>query len=173
MGLVLAVIGISVAVVALRRDDPATTSIEQLTERADVIAAVVAANAQPPVDLKALDGQWRREVAVAPGGRELVQELMARPLSRRLAIEVADPARKLAQVMIMDSQGALVAADHVTHDFDQSDEPKWQKTAGSKVRETVFESSEQGPDGPIDQLSRAITRPDGAIIGAVTIQYRR
>lgn len=157
------------------RAQPPAAAYEQLaklTTRADVLAAVANANAEPDVDLQERDAQWRKEAAADNEGA-LISQVMASALSRQLALDRLESDGQIDQIMVMDARGGLVAADAPTHDYDQSDEPKWQRTVGAQVSTPVFEGSDMEKRGKVDQMSQAVVAPDGRIIGAVLLRWCR
>ncbi len=153
-------------------DQAAYDKLAELTARDDVRAAVARSNALPTVNLSAFDTQWRREAAAGNAG-PLIDATMATPLSRQLLGDAMGSGGQIVQIMVMDARGALVAADRPTHDYDQSDEPKWQRTVGAGQKSAVFEGTEKARSGPVDQMSQVITGRDGQIIGAVTLRWAR
>jgi hypothetical protein len=153
-------------------DQAAHDTLSALVARADVMAAVGNANAAPLQDMKARDGQWRAEMAKGGAG-PLVGGVMATALSRQLELDRVASDGRIEQIMVMDARGALVAADHPTHDYDQSDEPKWRRTIGSGNRDPVFEGRDKSGSGTVDQLSQSIIDEEGRMIGAVTLRWRR
>jgi hypothetical protein len=161
--------------VAWWRAQPPQAAYDTLTDliaREDVLSAIANANAAPARDLATTDIQWRREAAAANQG-PLINETMATALSRQLALDRVQSDGHIIQIMVMDARGGLVAADKPTHDYDQSDEPKWQRTAGAKIMTPVFEGSEKTQHGTIDQISRAVAEPNHHIVGAVTLRWCR
>jgi sterol desaturase/sphingolipid hydroxylase (fatty acid hydroxylase superfamily) len=142
-------------------------ALQQIAIRGDVRSAALAANNSPAPPLAVNNQQWLAEVEAGNTG-PLIHAVMNNRLSRRLAAEAKASQGRIEQVMIMDRRGALIAADHPTHDYDQSDEPKWQATAGAGSLKPLYE----GRDNGVEQLSQAITDSHGQIIGAVTIRIR-
>jgi hypothetical protein len=141
-----------------------------IATRPDIIAAIMAANRHDHSMLHALDRLWIREVA--NGGRgEFVNAFLSTPLSKRLATEARRSRGQLIQVMVMDSAGCLVAADHQTHDYDQSDEPKWQNSVGANSIIPQIEESIKGTRGTTDQISQSVRDAGNKIIGAVTVRW--
>jgi hypothetical protein len=160
-----------VAVFALNKPqpfEPALALSQKLAQRSDIIAAISAHNLRPVQNIAAMDQQWRRDVDHPPVG-SLIAQVMATPLSQRLAQIRQDSHGQIVQIMVMDQMGALVAADHITHDYDQSDEPKWQKTVGARHKEAVYEGSMAQQNGIADQISQAVLGPQQQIIGAITL----
>jgi sterol desaturase/sphingolipid hydroxylase (fatty acid hydroxylase superfamily) len=167
---VCAVLCTVLALAALKPDpvEPAYKLSAAISQRRDVIAAILAHNQQPTNDMAARDRQWRHELD-QPSAAPLIQRVMATPLARTLAQLRQTSHGEILQIMIMDRYGALVAADHITHDYDQSDEPKWQQTVGAQRTGPVHEGSTNLPDGTNDQVSQAVVDAQGQIIGAITL----
>ena len=123
----------------------------------------------PPETLQRRDREWLDEKA-DKRPPALIGRVMRTPLSRWLAAQVAKSNRQMEQIMVTGANGALVAADHVTHDYDQSDEPKWQQTVGKGNRAMVLEGRAQASRGIRSQQSLAVV-DGGRIIGAVTLLW--
>jgi hypothetical protein len=177
----IAIISLVIAVlmgangIAWWRAQPPQTAYDMLTQlvtRDDVAVAVANANAGPSRDIAATDIQWRREVAAGNQG-PLINEMMATVLSRQLALDRVQSDGHIVQIMVMDAHGALVAADKPTHDYNQADEPKWQRTVGANISTVVFEGTEKAQHGKIDQMSQAVVDSNQRIVGAVTLRWCR
>jgi hypothetical protein len=152
--------------------EPALALSQSLSQRSDIIAAIRAHNQQPVQDMAARDQLWRRDVS-RPPAKSLIAQVMATPLSQTLAQLRQNSGGHILQIMVMDKVGALVAADHITHDYDQSDEPKWQKTVGAQQLNGVHEGAMSLENGIADQVSQAVIDPQQQIIGAITLVYCR
>ena len=148
----------------VRVPDAAYKTLDALTKRQDVRAA---ARSAPRVDVKALDARWVAEAKARNDG-PLITSVMTNSLSMTLAKLRESSKGHIEQIMVMDARGALIAADHPTHDFDQSDEPKWQKTVSAGETEPVWDGNDRGV---IDQIAQSITAPNGKIIGAVLLRW--
>jgi hypothetical protein len=142
----------------------------QLADRVDVIEAIARHNLAPKIDLAQLDALWRLQRLQPPHG-SLVQKTMSAPLSKKLATLRLASAGQIMQVMVMDKRGALVAADHITHDYDQSDEPKWQLTVGQAAKAAVFEWQQRQKAADLYQISKTVADANGEIVGAVTLVW--
>ncbi len=116
-----------------------------------------------------LDTVWKQDRLQPPTG-SLVQKLIASPLSQTLATLRANSDGQILQLMVMDARGALVAADHITHDYDQSDEPKWQLTVGKSNTAPVVEMREPQRAATLYQISKSVSN-GGEIIGALTLVW--
>jgi hypothetical protein len=146
-------------------------NISALSARTDVRSAIIVSNGNKK-NISKLDAQWVQEMTQPERGA-LVNNLMQTPLSQKLSMLKKKSARKIDQIMIMDKTGALVAADRPTHDYDQSDEPKWLTTVGKHNINAVHEFSENRNGDIFDQLSQTVQDKNGQIIGAITIVWRR
>lgn len=169
-----ALLGLLGAAIWWRAQPPpaAYVNLAKLAARPDIVAAISNANTGPAFDLHARDVQWRKQVA---GGLQgpLIRDVMASALSRQLVLDRLESDGQIDQIMVMDARGALVAADAPTHDYDQSDEPKWQRTVGAQIKEPVYEGSDSETLGKVDQMSQAVVSPEGRIIGAVLLRWCR
>ncbi len=145
--------------------------LETLVMRPDVGAAIANASPEAPAVLAAKDKQWRLEAANKGG--PLINAVMATPLSRQLTTDRLASAGHIEQIMVMDARGALIAADAPTHDYDQSDEPKWQRTIGARTHDAIFEGTDTEHRGKVDQLSKVVVNTNGQIVGAVTLRWCR
>jgi hypothetical protein len=122
--------------------------------------------------IKSLDTRWVRE-AKQPN-RPFITALLRRPLSKHLQAR-ADERPELEQVMVMDRRGLLIAATHATHDYDQSDEPKVQRTIEAGNSLPLDEGAGFDPEvkAHIAQASQAVRDPQsGALIGVVTVRVK-
>jgi hypothetical protein len=142
----------------------------QIASRADVTTAISQQNAAPTVDIAMLDTIWRRDRLQPPTG-SLVQKLIASSLSQTLAKLRQASAGQIIQLMVMDKRGALVAADHITHDYDQSDEPKWQLTVGKANIVPILEWRQRQANAELYQISQSVVDARGQIIGAITLVW--
>lgn len=138
--------------------------------RADIRAAMVAANSVSTGECKAGNAQWLKEYP-APPAHGIINTLLAQPLSQTLAKETAQSGGQLVQLMVMDKAGCLIAAEAKTHDLEQSDEPKYQQTVGVKRRDPFYEGSVTAPLGPVDQVSQALYDDKGEAIGSLTLRW--
>lgn len=112
------------------------------------------------------DAAWRA------GNSALAKTIAASQASRRIAALTRADAD---QIMLFDRRGLMVGALRLTHDYDQSDEAKWQGTIGSGNLHMLDEGSGPiGSDGAMArQLSRAVVdAATGAILGGVTVVWR-
>lgn len=144
--------------------------LAQYAARGDVRAAMQAANLASTGECKAANARWLAEYE-APPAKGVIETLLAQPLSRRLAQETQQSAGQLVQIMVMDKAGCLIAAESKTHDLEQSDEPKYQKTVGALRREPLYEGTVAAPLGPVDQVSQAVYDDKGNAIGALTLRW--
>ncbi len=138
-----------------------------------VIGAIQAQNAdhanldQSAID--AMDQQWRSELDGASG--DMVQTVMAKPVSQYLGSLVTDTQGRVREVFVMDEHGLNVGQSGVTSDFWQGDEAKFQETFPKgadaiHVSDIEFDESAQAY---ISQVSLPVIEPEsGAVIGAVT-----
>ena len=141
-----------------------------IATRADIVSALLSARAIDAAQRAKIETAWRAE-ATQGGKGPVTRALMNTPLSQTLTYDVARSNGQIEQIMVIDASGALLAADHPTHDFDQSDEAKWQKTVAAQTTAPLFEGSDKGPRGITDQISQSVRGPDGKIIGAITLRW--
>lgn len=123
-----------------------------------------------PADIDRLDKQWRAEVK--QGGGPLVNESMAKPVSRMLIGKVKMSNGVLSEMFVMDNKGLNVAQAAPTTDYFQGDEPKWQKTypLGPDVVFVDQVDFDQSSNVFQAQISTTIVDPaTGQAIGAVTV----
>jgi hypothetical protein len=152
--------------------EPALALSQKLAQRSDIIAAITTQNRRPVQNMAAMDQQWRRDVDQPPAG-SLIAQVMATPLSQKLAHIRQSSHGRILKIMVIDQIGALVAADQVTHDYDQSDEDKWQKTVGAQRKKAIYEGQITHQNGIADQISQAVLGPQQQIIGAITLVHCR
>ena len=132
-----------------------------------VVAAVKAQNAAGKSldDIKAMDKKWRN----TPGVADFMQALMDSDCGRHLRRFQSENGY-VAEIFVMDNQGANVAMTDKTSDYWQGDEAKFIESfnGGSGavfVGDFAFDESAQAY---LVQVSVPV-RDDGAVIGAVTI----
>ncbi len=152
--------------------EAAVNLARQIALRDDVRALILDSNKAQHPPVAALDVQWKAD-AKACRTNPLMDTVLHNALSQKMAGLAAQSKGQIVQIMVMDSAGRLVAADHVTHDYDQSDEPKWLRTVGARAKDAVYEGGSPGRRGVTDQASQAVLDRGGAIIGAITVQRCR
>jgi hypothetical protein len=164
MAFVLCVLGGVVWFFAYQTRPPAAAldQLAALTRRAEIVEALNAAPTITSSLRKQRDATWAVNQST----------LLQQPLSRQLARERAASHGHIRQIMVMDAGGALIAADAHTHDYDQSDESKWQRTVGAQTIAPVIEGRSREAGGIVWQMSQSVRAPDGHIIGAVTLRWR-
>jgi hypothetical protein len=145
-------------------------NLAKLTARADIIAALTVANRHDHSQRSDIDRVWRAEYA-STGARPTVAALMSTPLSKSLTRSAAQSQGQIEQIMVFDTAGCLVAADHMTHDYDQSDEDKWKRTVGAGATIPIVEASDANQRGITDQVSAAVRDADGTIVGGITLRW--
>ena len=136
-----------------------------------LVGAVTAQNAAGKPDQArsdALDAEWRAQVGA--GASPLVDEVMGKPASARLA-EIRDASQGLiTEVILMDQVGLNVAVSEPTSDYWQGDEEKWSQTylAGpGAVHVSDVELDESTQTYP-SQVSLTVVDAAGAPVGAIT-----
>lgn len=150
-------------------DAQSLAQLETYVARADIRAAMMAANALP--DTCAADNaRWLAEYG-APPKDGVIAAMLARPLSLQLAQEAARAKERLDLVMVMDKRGCLIASNQKTHDLIQSDETKFKETIAIGARKPLYEGTEPHLKGGIDQLSQALYDAKGAPLGIVTLRW--
>lgn len=144
--------------------------IERLIARSDIIVALNSANQQDHSLRMSIDKNWIADYSnPMPNGP--IATLMSSPLSRQLKRDVSLSDGHIEQIMVFDRAGCLVAADHPTHDYDQSDEDKWKRTVGAGNTKLVFEGRDADPRGITEQVSQAVRDEHGNIIGGITLRW--
>lgn len=110
-----------------------------------IVAAVKGANAEHRTidQIKARDAEWQKTAGVV----DYMQALMDNTCGKHLHKLQAD-LPYLAEVFVMDNQGANVAMSDKTSDYWQGDEPKWQESykggAGAvHISDVKFDDSAQ------------------------------
>lgn len=148
----------------------AQARLATLVGRPDVVSALIKANGHDHSLRHSIDKDWIAEYRTA-SSNGAIAALLATNLSRSLATDKSQSTGQIEQIMVFDVAGCLVAADHPTHDYDQSDEDKWKRTVGAQVTKPFVEARDQGPKGYTDQVSQAVTSGGGEIIGGVTLRW--
>jgi hypothetical protein len=124
----------------LEKVDALLPELRRIASDPSVVREVKRQNAQRvPLDtVQKLDAEWSGTTAFTPLKRRMLGNACARALYRhrdRLG-------RVLAEILIMDNQGALVGATRRTPDYWQGDEAKWLRSfnggRGGELREKPF-----------------------------------
>ena len=131
-----------------------------------IVAAVKAENAKGKTlaQIKEMDAKWM----ATPGVDDFMKSLMESEAGKHLvAIRTAHP--YIAEIFVMDDQGANVAMSDKTSDYWQGDEAKWQKSFNNGqgavfVDEVKFDASSQAY---LVQVSVPVKDGDKTI-GAIT-----
>lgn len=144
-----------------------------LLEEPRVITAVRAQNARTAdydqAEIDRLDSLWRAEIGTAE--RPTIAPVVDSALSQVLANWVQASDGRVTELFVMDARGLNVAVSHVTSDYWQGDEAKFQDTvprgAGAiHVGEVAFDESSQHY---LVQVSVTVMDPDtGVALGALT-----
>ncbi len=172
--LVIAITGIAVFVgyQAITSNDSPTSNAEitRLIARPDIIASLTTADQHDHMLRMNINKKWIAEYP-KPTPNGPIATLMSSPLSRQLKRDAALSDGQIEQIMVFDRAGCLVAADHPTHDYDQSDEDKWKRTVGAGNTKLVFEGQDADPRGTTEQVSQAVRDERGEIIGGITLRW--
>ncbi len=150
-------------------DSESLARIQAYAARADIRAAMVAANARPDT-CESDNARWLAEYE-APRPDGVIAAMLARPLSQKLAQEGAQTGGRLDLIMVMDKRGCLIAANEPSHDLVQSDEAKFQQTIAVGAQKPLYEGTEPHPKGRIDQLSQGVYDAKGAALGVITLRW--
>lgn len=124
------------------------------------------AEGETPDAVARIDASW-----VAGGEAELKAELVGSRCAERLREQIAADAL-IVEAIVMDRHGALVCASGPTSDYDQSDEPKWQRTVSEGRAVFIDEPAYDESSGTYAiQLSVPVLG-DGGPMGALTLTLR-
>ncbi|WP_158964666.1 hypothetical protein [Chachezhania sediminis] len=147
------------------------TAIRDLANDPQVISAVQTQNLttygydQSQID--ALDTKWANQTAI---NGPMVAETLGNPLSQHLLAVVEDNRGLFAEVFVTDHLGLNVGQSHVTSDYWQGDEPKWDvpmHTDDIHIGEINFDDSSQSY---VAHVSHPIHDPDtGSLIGVIVV----
>lgn len=131
-----------------------------------LVAAVKAENAKnkPIEQIKEIDVKWIATAGVSDFMKSLIESDAGQHL-----VEIRASRPYIAEIFVMDNQGAIVAMSDKTSDYWQGDEAKWQKSFNNRqgaifVDEVKFDASSQSY---LVQVSVPIKNGDEAI-GAIT-----
>ncbi len=132
-----------------------------------IVAAVKAQNAKKIslAEIRKMDEKWINTPGIAPFMKELMES--------ECGMHLRDIQKKIpfyAEIFVMDSQGALVAATDKTSDYWQGDEAKFTESfndgkGGIHISDVEFDESAQAY---IVQVSVPVTDND-SVIGALTV----
>jgi len=94
--------------------------------------------------IAARDDAWRLQAKRGRGA--LLDAVLTNPMARQLALLRLPRAALISDLMMMDDRGALVAATRLSSDYDQSDEPKFNRTfsqgaGGLTIEEAAYDES--------------------------------
>ena len=124
----------------------------------------------PQEDIDILDKQWRAEREV--DDQPLITSVLANPLSSYLIRVQANSVGLFTEIFVMDTNGLNAGQSSITSDYWQGDEGKFQKTFDIGP-DAVFVDEAEFHDGTSTwraQLNMTITDPQGASIGAITVE---
>ena len=123
----------------------ATSKLKALGNDPTIVAAVKAANAEGRTldQIKTRDAEWQKTPGIDANMKALMDNTCGKYL-HKLQTELP----YLAEVFVMDNQGANVAMSDKTSDYWQGDEPKWQDSykggAGAvHISDVKFDDSTQ------------------------------
>jgi hypothetical protein len=152
----------------LEKVDALLPELRRIASDPSVVREVKRQNAKrvPLESIQKVDAEWSESPTLSPLKRSMMGNVCARALYRhrdRLG-------RVLAELLIMDNQGALVGATRRTPDYWQGDEAKWLKSfnegRGGELREKPF--FDDSSQSYVVQVSLPVK--DGArAIGALTV----
>ena len=169
------------APVAAQADDFAAAMETFVTENAAnwasdpmFVAAIRAQNLETAgydqTRIDELDALWRGQVGSADAA--LIQEVMANPAAIYLRQQVEAMGGSVTEAFIMDQHGLNVAASHVTSDYWQGDEAKYQETFARGPGQVHYGDIELDQSTQTVQGQVSMTIVDDATgepIGAMTI----
>lgn len=118
------------------------------------------------------DINWRLQSKRGKGA--LLRSVLSGPASQRLVLLRFPRAQLLADIMLMDDRGLLVAATRLSSDYDQSDEAKYRRTfpLGPGVQAIEEAAYDESADEYVLTASLSLADPDSkAAIGVVTVNF--
>lgn len=152
--------------------DLANGQVQEIIQNSDLIAAVVAQNAETSgydqAKIDSLDKQWRAEVDASD--KPLIDSLLANPTSAYL-MKIAEESEGLfTEIFVMDAVGLNVGQSGVTSDYWQGDEGKWQNTYSAGAGSIDLGDVEQDESTQTfqSQLSVPVLDGSGNPVGAIT-----
>jgi len=141
-----------------------------------IIAAIKTQNAAfeglSKGDILKYDQEWRSEAA--HGGGPLIEELLARRLSRFLKSKQNESQGVISEIFLMDNHGLNVAQSVQTTDYWQGDENKFLRTYSVDNRNWFVDHPERDESNTLLDVQASLTIRDasGARIGAITVTIR-
>ncbi|MDK2123424.1 PDC sensor domain-containing protein [Parachitinimonas caeni] len=147
--------------------DDIVPEVEKMAAHPAVVQAVKAQNAKKLTleKIKTIDADWIAKKGEVPLARELMDNAAAKQLAQMQSARTY-----FIEAILTDNLGANVAITHLTSDYWQGDEPKYEKAwAGGKG--AVYISKPKQDESTGDQLSQvSVPVKDGdAVIGTFTI----
>jgi hypothetical protein len=127
-------------------------------------------NALDQAGIDALDNKWKAETDAS--ARPMIDEALARPLSRMLAEKQAGSAGVITEIFVVDAKGLNVGQSEVTSDYWQGDEAKFQKSFGAGPDAIFVDDVEKDESTQALQSQASVTIDDpatGQPIGAITL----
>jgi len=124
----------------------------------------------PPDNIDILDKQWRAEREV--DDQPLITSVLANPLSSYLIRVQANSVGLFTEIFVMDTNGLNAGQSSVTSDYWQGDEGKFQKTYDVGPNAVFVDEAEfhEGTQTWRAQLNMTVTDPQGAQLGAITVE---
>lgn len=129
-----------------------------------------ATNGYSDADIEALDQAWRAEVGAS--STPTIAPVLENAAAEFLREQVDASGGRITEVFVMDARGLNVAASHVTSDYWQGDEAKFDQTYGIGAGSVHFGEVEfdESTRRYQSQISLTIADPEtGMPVGAMTV----
>lgn len=131
-----------------------------------IVAEVKAQNAKNASmdEIKKVDEEWSNAEDELPVQTEKLNNACAKELA---AVVAANPA--IAEIFVMDNQGANVGQNRLTSDYWQGDEPKWQNSYNDGKGGVLIDKEKLDKSSNVvtQQVSVPVLDENGAAIGAI------
>ena len=154
----------------------ANLSIRPWIQSSIVVGAIKRQNARHASlsqdQIRELDQRWQDELAVGFGRQEIVDTMLASPLSQFLVEKQEQSLGLITKLVVMDNKGMNVAISHPIAEYWQGENEMWQSTYGAGVNRTFVSNMQrqQGSRNYQITVSYSIADPaTGKNIGAIAV----
>jgi hypothetical protein len=151
-------------------------TIEPWVRDPSIVAAIKTQNTAfanlSSTEILAYDKEWRAEAA--RGGGPLIQDLLARRLSRFLKSKQSESQGVISEIFVMDDHALNVAQSVQTTDYWQGDEAKFLQTYTTDSRTWFVDHPQRDESNTLMDVQASVTIRDanGARIGAIAVTLR-
>lgn len=154
----------------------ANLSIRPWIQSSIVVGAIKRQNARnaalSSLDIQDMDQRWRDELAVGFGRKELVESMLASPLSQFLTEKQDQSLGLITQLVVMDNRGVNVGISEPIDSFWQGEKEMWRQSYGAGINQTYVSNMQRQPGSRNYQITVSYSIADpatGKNIGAIAV----